>query len=151
MIRVGLHPYLDEQLNTSQQTQLRSEFVRWKSNGEDSSYVFGRDSAYDMPRVHGARRLRHVHLAPSEDPKALAQWKKEWDRSSPRTSDKVLVYVWDGSEQSPTYLLIAVLPQGRAHAIAKMETPEHATLMRAFARIAEHFFDTGTILKDPAV
>jgi hypothetical protein len=54
----------------------------------------------------------------------------------------VLVYVQDATK----YLLIALLEQPTAHAVATMQTPEDLQRMRLFVKIAEDFIYTGNII-----
>lgn len=123
-----------------------AEFDHWKSrgpNGEYSSYLFGKDGAYNTPKVNGVPDiLRHVHLVPLKEPGALAQWKKAWKRFGRKTSDRHLVYVSDAYHGN---LLLWILDEPGAHDIALMRTPEDAQLMRQFAVVADHFIQTGEI------
>lgn len=124
-----------------------AEFDHWKSlgeNGEYSSYLFGKDGAYSAPKVNGApNALRHVHLVPLLNHEALQKWKRAYHRRSRKTSDRALVYVSD-----PYYgnLLIYILDEPDAHAVAQMSTEKHRDAMRRFAAIADRFIHTGEVI-----
>lgn len=147
---VGAHPYFRAAFaDEDSYSEFRREFSVWQRDGEDSSYIFGRDTAYRAPKVNGQMLLRHVHLAPLEDPEALKIWDKAWENRRERKSDKALVYICRGEGKQRKCLFIALLPQGHAHEIANMTTPDDCAVMEGFARIAEHFIDTGKILVEP--
>lgn len=137
-----------EQLRESGQdpTNFAAEFDLWKSrgsNGEYSSYLFGKDGAYGTPEVNGLpNTLRHVHLVPLLDMPALMRWTKDWRRQTRKRSDRHLVYVSD-----PYYghLLLWILDEPGSHEIALMKSPEDRTLMLQFAAVADHFIQTGEI------
>lgn len=117
-----------------------TSFIEWKAAGdagEDDSYEFGKDSAYNTPRVNGAINvLRHVHLVPIVDQRQAARWNRQWKQNSRRTSDRVLVYAEDEGKR---YLLIAVLEEPDAHDIAQMKTSDNKRRMELFAAVAEAF------------
>ncbi|MEH6415905.1 type II toxin-antitoxin system YafO family toxin [Pseudomonas sp. CGJS7] len=119
--------------------EFTEEFDWWKSdfgNREYSSAIFGKDSSYERVLVSGkAFVLRHVHLTPT-DPDALAVWNRRWKQRSRKTSDRALVYVSDGKED---HLLIAVLDEPDAHAIAEMKTPADRATMEDLADCADEF------------
>lgn len=124
--------------------QLIDEFAAWKQRGpagEYSNYYFGKDAEYSQPVIDGRRVLRHVHLPPNDDRRALHTWKHAWKRSSRRVSDAALVYV-DGGRFG--YLLIGVLWEPTAHSTARMATIEDRELMNNFAETAEQFIFSGT-------
>ena len=127
--------------------ELISAFEEWKAKGVDgeySSYLFGKDSAYIAPKVDGVSyALRHVHLVPIAQIDKLAKWNKVWKRKGRKTSDRVLVYVSNASDAA---LLIYVLPEPDAHEIARMETAEDKKLMHSFAEIAATFLHGGEVI-----
>lgn len=101
---------------------------------------FGKDSAYVRPAVAGKPYvLRHVHLMPF-DPKALRKWESDHWLGSRKTSDRVLVYASDGSGN---HLLIFILDEPDAHAIANMKTAADRATMEGFAAVAEAFMFNG--------
>lgn len=123
------------------------EFRRWKARGEAGeydSYLFGKDGAYSQPRFSTGRPgLRHVHLAPLADVPARIQWDRQWRLRTRKTSDRALVYTQD---RLHGFLLIFVLQEPHAHAIAQMTTPQDRELMGKFIKIAERFADTGKVI-----
>jgi mRNA interferase YafO len=121
-----------------------TEFRRWKSADEYGSYWFGKDSAYVAPAVNGERYiLRHVHLVPLADKVQLIKWNQAWKRRGRKTSDRVLVYVGD---HRGDVLLIFILPEPDAHAVAAMKTQTHKEIMAGFATVAEAFIADGSII-----
>ncbi len=120
-------------------------FDNWKSlgpNGEYSNYFFGKDSAYSGVALTGGK-LMHVHLVPILDKAALAAWDRDWSRHSRKVSDRALVYADDGRGN---YLLIYVLDEPHAHAIARMATLAEKETMQAFAEIAAAFVFDGSVI-----
>lgn len=109
-----------------------TRFEEWKTNGENSSYYFGKDGYY-LPIQSG---LKHVHLVPILDLTAQKKWNKNWKNGTRRTSDTCLVYVEDKQD----FLLITVLPEPLAHAIAAQQEEKHRKIMAYFWQIAEQFF-----------
>ncbi|KAE9536075.1 type II toxin-antitoxin system YafO family toxin [Ursidibacter arcticus] len=107
-------------------------FQNWKEGGEDSSYYFGKDGFYSPIRSG----LKHVHLVPVIDVQAKRNWDRNWKIGNRRTSDTCLVYV----EDQQSYLLIAILPEPLAHAIAEQREEKHRKTMVYFWQIAEQFF-----------
>ena len=122
-------------------------FGDWKargSAGEYDNYFFGKDGAYvgiKMDAPHG--KLMHVHLVPILDPVAFARWERDWARRSRKTSDRALIYADDGHGN---YLLIYVLDEPTAHAIASMATQQDKETMQAFAAVASAFVFDGSII-----
>ena len=122
-------------------------FGDWKargSAGEYDNYFFGKDGAYvgiKMDAPHGM--LMHVHLVPILDPVAFARWERDWARRSCKTSDRALIYADDGHGN---YLLIYVLDEPTAHAIASMATQQDKETMQAFAAVASAFVFDGSII-----
>jgi hypothetical protein len=129
--------------------RLVSDFAEWKAGGEagkDDSFYFGKDNPYVAPKLEGGKQLWHVHLPPMADRDDLERWNKAyyWRKKSPRpkVSNRVLVYCQDGDD----YLLIYVLAEPDAHAIAKMKTEDDEATMRGFARVAEAFIQRREII-----
>ena len=124
-----------------------ADFDNWKASfpaGEYAAYAFGKDGAYSKPKVNGkANTLMHVHLAPRKDPVARALWDEAWRLRRRKVSDHVLVYVHD---QRHGYLLIYILDEPGAHAIATMEERQDAFLMCQFAAVADRFIQTGEVI-----
>ena len=122
-------------------------FGDWKargSAGEYDNYFFGKDGAYvgiKMDAPHGM--LMHAHLVPILDPVAFARWERDWARRSRKTSDRALIYADDGHGN---YLLIYVLDEPTAHAIASMATQQDKETMQAFAAVASAFVFDGSII-----
>ena len=123
-----------------------AEFDHWKSLGarsEYASYLFGKDAAYAVPVVNGQRNmLRHVHLVPLRDFEQKVKWDRAWEVRSRKTSDRALVYV---SDLRHGHLLLYILDEPSAHSVARMQTPDDRQLMKAFARVADRFIQTGEI------
>lgn len=107
-------------------------FRQWKENGEESSYYFGKDGFYSPVRSG----LKHVHLVPIIDFDAKSNWDRNWKTGQRRTSDTCLVYV----EDERHYLLITILPEPLAHAIAAQQDEKTRKTMAYFWQIAEEFF-----------
>lgn len=122
-------------------------FSKWKCGGasqEHSYYEFGKDGAYNKPKVNDATYvLKHVHLVPIIDLETKAKWDAAWKHNSRKTSNRVLVYAGDGPKK---FLLIAILPEPDAHSIASMKTSSDVDTMTSFSQIAEEFIFTGNIL-----
>jgi hypothetical protein len=126
--------------------QFQEKFAAWKSlgpAGENNDYNFGKDGFYASPLVNGKMILKHVHLVPDGNPKALAQWNRDWDKYRRRSSDNALIYAED---KLYGYLLITTLWSPDAHEIPKMKTQQHREIMNSFAQVAEHFIHTGEAL-----
>lgn len=87
--------------------------------------------------------LRHVHLAPQADVAQLRRWKHAHRKGSRKTSDRALVYV---SDPYSGHLLIYILDEPNAHAVADMATAPHRAAMLQYAKIADHFLQTGLVL-----
>lgn len=122
----------------------QKSFASWKSGDEYGSYLFGKDSAYVAPKVDGNQYvLRHVHLVPLSDVGQLEQWNKAWRRKGRKTSDRALVYV---SDDKGNHLLIYILDEPDAHAIASMKTAQHREIMAGMAEVAAEFLESGEIL-----
>jgi hypothetical protein len=120
------------------------EFAQWRKAG--AHVLFGKDTPYRKPLVDGADKLMHVHLMPSVNKGDHDLWMKRWRLKRPashRTSDHVLVYVADDHGD---WLLIAILDEPGAHAIADMRTPENKATMEGFAAVAEAFRANGAII-----
>jgi len=122
-------------------------FDSWKASGvagEFDSYLFGKDGAYLKPAVFGAPdALRHVHIVPLSDADAHDTWNQQWRRRSRKVSDRALVYAQDPAHG---HLLIWILRDPGAHAVARMETEADRTLMLKLLRIAERFVHDGEVI-----
>lgn len=104
---------------------------------------FGKDSAYVRPKVGGKPYvLRHVHLKPFE-PIALKKWESDHWLRTRKVSNRVLVYASNGKGN---HLLIFVLNEPDAHAIADMKTAEDKSTMEGLAAVAEAFNFNGAII-----
>jgi hypothetical protein len=124
--------------------KLLEDFATWRAGDEFGHPFFGKDSAYGSPKVDGQKNvLRHVHLVPLNDLDSLEKWKKDDSRGSRKKSDRVLVYVSDGTKK---HLLIFILDDPGAHAIADMQNQADRETMLGFAEVAAEFLDTGEIL-----
>lgn len=123
------------------------EFETWKAGGparEHDSLYFGKDSSYATPTVDGQRYvLRHVHLMPLSDAEQLTKWRLNFQRRSRKTSDRSLIYV---SDDKGNHLLIFVLPEPDAHAVARMGTQNDKETMEGFAEVAAAFLFDGSII-----
>lgn len=124
-----------------------AEFDSWKaqgSAGEYESFLFGKDSAYVRPEIDGEKyQLRHVHLVPIKDFQQLTLWQKIWRRGGRKTSDRVLVYA---SDTRGDHLLIFILEEPTAHAIAEMNTAEDRRLMEQLSAVAAAFLHDGSVI-----
>ena len=122
-------------------------FDDWKargSAGEYDNYFFGKDGAYVGIKVAlPLGKLMHVHLVPILDPVAFSRWERDWARRSRKVSDRALIYADDGHGN---YLLIYVLDEPTAHAIASMATQQDRETMAAFAAVASAFVFDGSII-----
>jgi len=108
--------------------------------------LFGKDSPYRKPKVDGDPKLMHVHLMPSVNKGDNDLWMKRWRLNRPashRTSDMALVYVLNDAGD---FLLIAILDEPGAHAVADMRTPQSKATMERFAAVAEAFCSDGSII-----
>lgn len=140
---------LREQLlkTSSDVVAFAAEFDAWKAlgeKGEYGSFLFGKDGSYARPKVDDKPYLlRHVHLAPIKDVERLTLWQKLWRLRTRKTSNRVLVYA---SDSKGNHLLIFILEEPSAHAIAEMKSSEDRAVMERFAEIAAAFLHDGTIL-----
>jgi hypothetical protein len=127
--------------------QLIRDFESWKSLGEAGEYsskVFGKDGAYVTPKVNGEKyKLRHVHLVPLLDDAARKRWFNQFRLGGRKTSNRVLIYAATGRGD---YLLIYILDEPSAHAIAEMKTAHHRETMEGFAAVAEAFLQDGSVI-----
>lgn len=116
-------------------------YKRGWPKSEDRFYYFGKDGGYSFPPLTDPHQIQHVHLWPSADSPESKAWEAGWDRTvekekpTRKTSNRVLVYARDGHQ----YLLIYILPEPDAHAIAKGLTKDTAALMNRFKEISEAF------------
>lgn len=117
-------------------------FEAWKARPEDefNSPFFGKDGAYDYPKVYGERPLRHVHLPPLASKSAKERWRLDFLRRRMKRSNRALVYA---SRRNGDHLLIAVFddPPG-AHSTARNEP----ALMKRLAGIADAFIQDGVVV-----
>ncbi|NRR28727.1 type II toxin-antitoxin system YafO family toxin [Oxalobacteraceae bacterium] len=116
-------------------------FSEWKAGEPLDNLLFGKDVPYRTPTVGGKHfSLRHVHLIPQANAQEAAEWRDAYNLGRQKTSDRALVYV---SDDKGNHLLLGILEEPEAHEIARMKTPEHESLMRTYATIAEEFLQTG--------
>lgn len=116
------------------------QFAWWKHSEDrlDSSFWFGRDSAYVDPEVGGKKyRLRHAHLPPG-DVRAKDRWTTLFRRGREKTSDRALVYA---QASNGDYVLLQVLDEPGAHKIARMLSAADKKLMQDLAAQAAKFID----------
>lgn len=116
-----------------------SNFEKWKTGDEHSSYFFGKNSGYVLPKLSNGY-LRHVHLVPITN-ESRKVWEKSFIHKSVKTSDRALIYVERGNNE---FLLIYIL-NSNAHQIAKMATEQDKKLMLGLAKAAENFLDYNKI------
>lgn len=120
------------------------KFLDWKAGDEYGNYLFGKDGAYVRPSLHGMPyALRHVHLVPLLDQKQLANWHKVWRRRGRKTSDRCLIYAGNNQQE---FLLIFILPEPDAHAVAQMQTAQTTAIMAGFLEVAAEFLETGRVI-----
>jgi len=122
------------------------QFERWKAQWPKYEYefeLFGKDAAYRTPQVSGRPdALRHVHLRPPPGSKDFSRWQDAFRFKRRKTSDRHLIYAQSRAEH---YLLIAILDEPTAHAVAQMRTDGHRQAMRMFCDIADNFVHFGEI------
>jgi hypothetical protein len=122
------------------------QFAHWKANWPVNEYafeLFGKDGAYATPTVDGEKYvLRHVHMQPSEESSDYARWQTFYKRRSRKTSDRHLIYVTNSNED---HLLIFLIDEPDAHAIALMKTAADRQAMEDLAIVAENFLWDGTV------
>jgi hypothetical protein len=132
-------------------------FDAWKAGfpgTEYTNFAFGKDGAYATPTVDGKKFvLRHVHLAPVADLKALKTWKKHYDigkkngRGSRRTSNRVLIYATrQTASGEQEHLLMFILTEPDAHEVAEMRTADNRRFMEQFSECAAAFLHDGTVI-----
>jgi hypothetical protein len=137
-ITQALQHKLDEKYGTGAAQVFRDEFTEWRKSGRH--VLFGKDAPYRKPKVDGAEHLMHVHLMPSVNSGDNDLWMKRWRLNRPpshRTSDH---------GDAGDILLIAILDEPGAHAVADMRTPENKATMEGFAAVAEAFRYNGSIV-----
>lgn len=120
-------------------------FRAWKATGlagEYGSQHFGKDAFYDRPKVDGVLVLRHVHMRPTKDLEAQSKWDKLYRRRGKKTSNVALIYAEDPTHG---FLLIDLLEEPVAHAVAEMKTAEHRAYMETMADVADAFIFSGVI------
>lgn len=123
--------------------KLLADFATWKASDEYGSFFFGKDAYYFKPLIDGEMMLRHVHLVPLTDMKALRRWKRDHKYQSRKTSDRVLIYV---SNRKGSYLLLFILDEPHAHEVARMGNPHDRELMLGMCETAAAWLETGDIL-----
>jgi hypothetical protein len=141
-ITKALHSKLETTVGKGTADAFASEFAAWKKTGKH--FAFGRDSAYREPKV-GVEdyKLRHVHLMPGISQKDIDAWERHWKQGRERKSDHALVYAAD---DRGNFLLIGILDEPGAHAVARMKTQKHKATMEGYAAIAEAFRHDGSII-----
>lgn len=119
-------------------------FAEFKAGPPLHSKYFGKDVGYEAPVVGGKPFvLKHVHMIPQSDEVALKDWLNAYKHRAQKTSDRALVYV---TNEDGDHLILGLLEEPHAHAIAKMRLPEHQQLMQGFAAAAQQFLIDGTII-----
>lgn len=120
------------------------KFLDWKAGDEYGSYLFGKDGAYARPKMHGMPyALRHAHLVPLLDQEQLVNWHKAWRRRGRKTSDRCLIYAGNNQQE---FLLIFILSEPDAHAVAQMQTVQTREIMTGFLDVAAEFLHTGRVI-----
>ena len=122
---------------------IANNFHDWKMKGSPGEYddpFFGKDGAYRNPLVNGDYALMHVHIQP-QNLHARIKWFKAHQNRSVKTSDHVLVYTQN--KHKTKFLLISILEEPGAHAIAEMKTAADREIMELFASVAEDFINYG--------
>ena len=131
---------LKNQLSDNTKNIIKEEFLWWKSDkrNEFISEIFGKDSALITPKINGKPYvLRHCHLPPLNDKKALAKWKQCHRLGSRKVSDRVLIY----AENNSDYYLIDILDDPGAHEIMKMKDVKGRSFMLKCAEEADIFLN----------
>jgi hypothetical protein len=114
-------------------------FAKWKALGSAGEYAdpyFGKDAFYERPLRNKTMVLRHVHLRPDSDQDAVALWDWQHDNDKRKTSNAVLVYVFDPTNG---YLLLHVVREPDGHKLSDMDTPETDRFMNQLADVAVEF------------
>lgn len=143
-ITKALQQKLDSNFGEGAAQVFCDEFTLWRKTAWH--LLFGKDTPYRKPKVDGEQKLMHVHLMPSVNKGDNDLWMKRWTLKRPaahRTSDTALVYVVSDNGDC---LLIAILDEPSAHAVADMRTPENKATMEGFASTAEAFCEDGSII-----
>lgn len=125
---------------------MTESFAAWRKGWpalEYESEYFGKDGAYLKPLVGGGMHLRHVHLTPVDDKQQREVWYKRFLHRSRKTSERHLVYTED---RQGNFLLIAILAEPSAHAVANMQNKRDKEIMEGFQAVAEAFRDDGEII-----
>ena len=120
-------------------------FADWKALGAAGEYAdpyFGKDGLYDRPLRSNKRVLWHVHLRPASDPVACAEWDRQHDLGTRKTSNAVLVYVFDPVNG---YLLLHLIHEPNGHSFSSMATADSSQFMNQLADIAEEFIYFNTV------
>lgn len=123
-----------------------AEFEAWKLDWPRFEYrapLFGKDGAYDG-RIKVGRDpyvLRHAHLQPFSR-RALRHWLLHFRHFKRKTSDRHLVYV---TCKPYGTLLIHILDEPTAHAVAAMNTAQDKAVMKLLCDIAYNFINYGHV------
>ena len=145
---VSITSALSQQLNQANvdPVAFAQQFALWKADWPKNEYafeLFGKDGAYRAPKVDGSMDvLRHVHIMPVPGSNQHTGWLRAFRFLSRKTSDRHLVYVQDAHRG---FLLIYILDEPTAHAVARMQTREDKELMEKFAIIAENYIIDGDV------
>ena len=115
-----------------------SDFACWKDGEDDSCYIF----SHDVQNIR-SKFLRHAHMIPVNDAKALKQWNYFWtkDRPHKRRSDRCVIYADGGSTNG--FLVIALIADPGAHEIWE---PSAQIKREKWEKIADNFIHFGTVV-----
>jgi len=136
-LKVKLTSELTEKLTDSGLAphQLASDFGIWHADPTGPyAYYFGKDALN-----RGSSVLRHVHMIPHKDEKAVEKWDYLYDNDRQCTSDRYLFYV-DGEKYG--HLLIAIIDNPKGHKIWE-PTPSNRKMLAAWESIASDFLYFG--------
>ena len=125
--------------------ELATYFAEWKAAGPDAEFTdwyFGKDGFYSLPKRNGRMVLRHVHLPPFSDAKAMEEWERKHELGARKVSDAVLIYACDPGYG---YLLLVIVREPHGHSFSQMATPETKLFMEQLADAAEEFIYFGGI------
>ncbi len=131
---------LKSKLSNNAQNLISEEFLWWKSdkNNEFKSKIFGKDSALISPKINDIPYvLRHCHLPPLNDKKALSKWEQCHKFGSRKVSDRVLIY----AENNSNYYLIDIFFFFCAHEILRMKDVKGRSVMLKCAEEAALFLN----------
>lgn len=145
-MRVFVSDALRNYFSAQSSQDLIEAFKWWKEDvgREFKSPFFGKDSGLIRPKVDGRDyALRHCHLIPLNDERALSRWKADFRRESRKTSDRVLIYAQDDED----YYLIDVVDDPGAHQIMRMVDSQGYSFMARCAREASSFLSGQLVLE----